>query len=205
MEEKKQEPTELRSIIRGVIEEFVQSEQAKAETAYKAELLDERKRREDLERRVNDLVQENQHSRKVAEEAERGASIRAELQRLGVAKVDLAYRIVKDDIQRDQDGRLIAKNGSTDVPVRDYAVRTGKPRAAARAHDGRLGNGIGAQGGSECGRARSGQNSTGHESGRTGQGASGDLAGSQSSDARYVTKRQEGKEEHKCQQLHQRM
>jgi hypothetical protein len=123
MEEKKQEPTELRSIIRGVIEEFVQAEQAKAEPAYKAELLDERKRREDLERRVNDLVQENQHSRKVAEEAERGASIRAELQRLGVAKVDLAYRVVKDDIQRDQDGRLIAKNGPTDVPVRDYLTQ----------------------------------------------------------------------------------
>lgn len=123
MEEKKPETTELRSIIRGVIEEFVQAEQAKAEPAYKAELLDERKRREDLERRVNDLVQENQHSRKVAEEAERGASIRAELQRLGVAKVDLAYRVVKDDIQRDQEGRLIAKNGPTDVPVRDYLTQ----------------------------------------------------------------------------------
>ncbi len=71
MEEEKADGTELRSLIRGVIDEFVHAEQAKAEPAYKAELLDERKRREDLERRVNDLVQENARSRKMAEDAER--------------------------------------------------------------------------------------------------------------------------------------
>ncbi len=93
---------------------------AKAEPAYKAELLDERKRREDLEKRVNDLVQENVHSRRMAEEAERSSSIRAELQRLGVAKVDLAYRAVKDDVQRRDDGQLIARSGEGEVPLRDY-------------------------------------------------------------------------------------
>ncbi len=120
MEETKGEATELRSLIRGVIEEFVRAEQVKAEPAYKAELLDERKRREDLEKRVNDLVQENQRSRQIAEEAERSSSIRAELQKLGVAKVDLAYRAVKDDIHRSDDGQLIARNGPGDVPVREY-------------------------------------------------------------------------------------
>jgi hypothetical protein len=123
MEEQKPDTTDLRSIVRGVIDEFVRAEHAKAEPAYKAELIDERKRREELERRVNDLVQENQRSREIAEEAERGASIRAELQRLGVAKVDLAYRAVKDDIQRDPDGRLIAKSGPNDIPVRDYLTQ----------------------------------------------------------------------------------
>ena len=44
---------------------------------------------------MNDLVQENTRSRQLAEEAEQSSSIRAELQRLGVAKVDLAYRAVK--------------------------------------------------------------------------------------------------------------
>ena len=78
MDEKTKEQTELRSMMRGVIEEFVQVERAKAEPAYKAELLDERKRREDLERRVNELVQENHASRQIAEEAERSASVRAE-------------------------------------------------------------------------------------------------------------------------------
>src|SRR5579864_2153429 len=104
MDETKTEQTDLRPIIQGVIEEFVRSQQTKAEPAYKAELLDERKRREDLERRLNELVQENQRNRQIAEEAERSASIRAELQRLGVGKVDLAYRAVKDDIHRDDGG-----------------------------------------------------------------------------------------------------
>ena len=120
MDEPKAEAPELRSIIRGVIEEFVRAEQAKAEPAYKAELLDERRRREELERRLDDLVQENERSRQIAEEADRSSAIRSELQRLGVAKVELAYRAVKDDIQRTEDGRLTAKGGQGEVPVREY-------------------------------------------------------------------------------------
>src|SRR5579863_7225441 len=120
MEEDKTSGTELRSLIRGVIEEFVHAQQVKSEPAYKAELLDERKRREDLERRVNDLIHENTRSRQMAEEAERNSSIRAELQRLGVAKVDLAYRAVKDEVHRADDGRLLARNGPEEVSLRDY-------------------------------------------------------------------------------------
>jgi hypothetical protein len=116
----KTDGTELRSLIRGVIEEFVQAEQVKAEPAYKAELLDERKRREDLEKRVNDLVKENARSRKMADEAERSSTIRSELQRLGVVKVDLAYRAVRDDVQRREDGQLIARSGPEEVALRDY-------------------------------------------------------------------------------------
>jgi hypothetical protein len=123
MEEAKTDGTELRSLVRDVIEEFVQAERVKAEPAYKAELVDERKRRENLEKRVNDLVQENVRSRQMAEEAERSSSIRAELQRLGVAKVDLAYRAVKDDIQRRDDGQLIARSGPGEVSVRDYLAQ----------------------------------------------------------------------------------
>jgi hypothetical protein len=51
------------------------------------ELAEERRRRESLEKRV--------------EEAERGSAIRAELQKLGVAKLELAYRAVKDDVPRE--------------------------------------------------------------------------------------------------------
>jgi hypothetical protein len=120
MEETKSEGAELRTLIRGVIEEFVHAEQVKAEPAYKTELLDERRRREDLERRVNDLVQENARSRQVAEEAERSSSIRAELQRLGVAKVDLAYRAVRDEVHRSEDGRLVAGSRDSEIPVQEY-------------------------------------------------------------------------------------
>jgi hypothetical protein len=123
MDDTKIELPDLRSLMRGVIEEFVQSERSKAEPAYKAELMDERKRREDLERRVNELVQENRVSQQLAEEAERSASVRAELQRLGVGKVDLAYRAVKDDITRGEDGRLMAKTGLGVLPAREYLAQ----------------------------------------------------------------------------------
>ena len=56
----------------------------------------------------------------MAEEAERSSSIRAELQRLGVAKVDLAYRAVRDEVHRADDGQLIARDGPGEVPLRDY-------------------------------------------------------------------------------------
>jgi len=64
------------------------------------ELADERRKREGLEQKVNELLAETARSRAVAEEAERGASIRAELQKLGVAKIDLAFRAVKDDLKK---------------------------------------------------------------------------------------------------------
>ena len=75
-----------KTIVQQAVQEFVSNEQAKSEPAYKAELQEERKRREQLERRLNELVEENKRSREVAEEAERGSAIRAELQRLGVAR-----------------------------------------------------------------------------------------------------------------------
>ena len=120
MEDPKTEGVDIREVIRGAIEEFVKHEQVKSEPAYKAELIEERKRREQLETRLSELVEENKHSRQLAEEAEKGATIRAELQRLGVAKVDLALRVVKDDIQRVEDGRLVAKSSQGELPLREY-------------------------------------------------------------------------------------
>lgn len=76
--------------------------------------------RETLEKKVNELIAENQRARAAAEEADRSASIRAELQRLGVAKIDLAYRAVKDDVYRGDDGRLMAQGGNE---LRDYLAQ----------------------------------------------------------------------------------
>ena len=100
---------DVREIVRQAIHEFVQAEQQKSEPAYKAELLEERKRRESLEGRLNVLVEENRKSRAMAEEADRSSQIRSELQRLGISKVDLAFRAVKDEIVRGEDGRLQAR------------------------------------------------------------------------------------------------
>ena len=51
---------------------------------------------------------------------ERSSIIRSELQRLGVTKVDLAFKAVKEDIQRTNDGRLVARTDSGEVGMRDY-------------------------------------------------------------------------------------
>jgi hypothetical protein len=91
---------ELRAVVKSVIAEF-----ADVKT---------------LEARVNELVAENQKAQPKPEEAERSSAIRAELQRMGVAKVDLAYRAVKDDIYRSEDGRLLAQGGSE---MRDYLAQ----------------------------------------------------------------------------------
>jgi hypothetical protein len=101
---------DVREVVRQTLEEFVRGEHQKTEPAYKAELEDERRRRESLESRLNQLVEENRKARAQAEETDRNSQIRSELQKLGVAKVDLAFRAVKDDIIRKEDGRLSARD-----------------------------------------------------------------------------------------------
>ena len=114
------EGIDIQAIVRQAVQEFTNTEKARSEPAYKAELVEERKRREQLERRMNELVAENQRSRKAAEEAERSSAVRAELQRLGVAKIDLAFRAVQDAIVRAEDGRLVARGDNGETPVREY-------------------------------------------------------------------------------------
>jgi len=111
---------DIRALIQDAIREFVSQEKTKSEPAYKAELEEERRRRESLERRMNELVEENRRSRAMAEEADRNSSIRTELQRLGVSKIDLAYKAVKDDIQRTDDGRLVAKTDNGEQGIKEY-------------------------------------------------------------------------------------
>jgi exonuclease VII large subunit len=122
--EKTETPTtaaiDVTSIVRQAIEEFANRDQAKNEPAYKAELQEERRRREQLERRLNELVEENTRSRQIAEEAQTSSAIRAELQRLGVAKVDLAFKAIRNDIVRTEDGTLLARGESGEMGVKDY-------------------------------------------------------------------------------------
>jgi hypothetical protein len=112
---------DVRDVVRQTLEEFVRGEHQKSEPAYKAELEDERRRRESLETRLNQLVEENRKTRAQAEEADRSSQIRTELQKLGVAKVDLAFRAVKDDIVRKEDGRLLARD--QDNTMQEYLAK----------------------------------------------------------------------------------
>jgi hypothetical protein len=114
------EPLNVQSIVQQAIDEYMRQDTAKREPAYKTELQEERRRREQLEKRVNELVEENKRSRAVAEEAQRSSNIRAELQKLGVTKVDLAYKAVQDGIVRADDGRLVARGDSGEQPLEEF-------------------------------------------------------------------------------------
>lgn len=115
-----QQTVDVQSIVHQAIQEYVRTDNSKREPAYKAELLEERRRREQLEKRLNEVVEENKRNRQLAEEADRNSSIRAELQRLGVAKVDLAFKAVQDGIYRAEDGRLVIRGDQGEVNAKDY-------------------------------------------------------------------------------------
>ncbi len=125
MDEVRQEPnaTNVRAIIQDAISEFMKSERARTEPAYKAELVEERKRREQLENRLNELEDENRRNRQLAEEADRSSQIRSELQRLGVQKVDLAFKAVRDDVVRSEDGRLLGRVGTGEIALPEFLQR----------------------------------------------------------------------------------
>ena len=111
---------DVRAVVRDVIQEFVQTQQQKAEPAYKAELLEERRKREQLESRLSEMEESNRRARAERDEMERQTAIRGELQRLGVAKADLAFKAVQSDLTRQADGRITAKHGGDELEMRDY-------------------------------------------------------------------------------------
>jgi hypothetical protein len=114
------EPINVQTIVEQAIDEYMRKDSARREPAYKAELQEERRRREQLEKRMNELVEENKRSRAVADEAQRNAVIRGELQKLGVVKIDLAFKAVQEGIVRTEDGRLVAKSENGDQPVTEF-------------------------------------------------------------------------------------
>jgi len=114
------EAVDVGMIVQQAVDEYMRRDTARREPAYKAELQEERRRREQLEKRVNELVEENKRSRAVADEAQRSANIRAELQKLGVTKVDLAYKAVQDAIGRAEDGHLVAHGEHGEQPIVEF-------------------------------------------------------------------------------------
>src|SRR5436190_13779101 len=85
------QPNELAQLIEQTVEQALAAFQDRQRAQPEPnELAQERKKRENLERRVNELIEEGRRARESAEQAERYASIKSELQQLGVTKVDLA-------------------------------------------------------------------------------------------------------------------
>jgi hypothetical protein len=121
MEDSEKGPiVDIEAVVQRAVQEYMRQDITRKEPAYKAELQDERKRREQLEKRLNEVVEESKRHREIALEAERSSAIRAELQNLGVAKIDLAFKAVQDGIFRSEDGRLIAKSESGEVPAKAF-------------------------------------------------------------------------------------
>jgi hypothetical protein len=112
--------SELKSLVHEILSEYQTVQAKQNEPAYKAELMEERRKRETMEKRLNELVEETRRAKARAETMERETLIRTELQRLGVAKVDLAFKAVKDEILRETDGSLHARGPEGPVPVQDF-------------------------------------------------------------------------------------
>ncbi|MBX9601740.1 MAG: hypothetical protein K2X35_12070 [Bryobacteraceae bacterium] len=87
------------------------------------ELAAERRQREELEKRVSELVEEASRNKKAAAEAEKNLAIRAELERLGVSKVELAFRALRSEVERTEEGELVGRNGGGAAPLREYVTR----------------------------------------------------------------------------------
>jgi hypothetical protein len=111
---------EIRRIVQESIEEYVRRISEEKEPAAKAALHEERRRREQLEKRLNELAEENTRQKLKVEEMDRVSAIKGELQQLGVRKPDLAFRLVKDDIFRADDGELYGNTEQGPVALREF-------------------------------------------------------------------------------------
>ncbi len=118
-----QELAEIRLVVHEALEEYTRRLAEEREPAARGELAEERRRREQLERRLNELAEENGRHRKTAEETERHSAIQAELQKLGVKKVPLAFRVVKDEIFRAEDGHLYGRGENGGVSLKEFLAR----------------------------------------------------------------------------------
>jgi uncharacterized protein with GYD domain len=111
---------DIQALVQQAISEYMRQDTEKREPAYKAELQEERRRREQLEKRLNEMGEETKRARAVAEEAQRANAIRSELQKLGVTKVDLAWKAVQSDIVRTEDGRVMARGENGDQSLHEF-------------------------------------------------------------------------------------
>ncbi len=93
------------------------------EPGLRERLIEERRRRESLERRVQELTDESRRSRQQSEQTDRFSRIQGALQELGVKKVQLAFRLVKDDVFRGEDGELYVDAAGERIHYRDYLRR----------------------------------------------------------------------------------
>lgn len=121
--EERQSQADIRGIVQEAIEEFARRKRDETEPAHKAELMEERRRREQLESQVKDLLQKARESEQEVARTRMTSAVKDELQRLGVTKVDLAFRVMKDEIKQSADGQYVARSREGDVPLQDFVKK----------------------------------------------------------------------------------
>ena len=67
---------DIQGLVQRAIAEYVRQDTSKREPVLKAELIEERRRREALEKRLNVMAEENRKSREAADQAERSSKMR---------------------------------------------------------------------------------------------------------------------------------
>lgn len=113
---------ELEGLVRKAVAKF-RRHASEDDGGLKGKLREERRRREELERRLSEVRQENRRAHQQAEQSERHVEIRDALRELGVQKTDLAFRLVKDEIFRTDEGDLYADLEGERLPYREYLKR----------------------------------------------------------------------------------
>ena len=118
--ERSDRSSELETVVRKVMNEYMQRASEREQPVLKAKLAEERKRREKLEGSLNELKEENRQTRQRAEQTERFSRVRDSLREMGVQKTELAFRLVRDDIFRGEDGELYAESSGGRVPFQEH-------------------------------------------------------------------------------------
>ncbi|MCU0227253.1 MAG: hypothetical protein MUF01_06400 [Bryobacterales bacterium] len=114
---------DIRGLVHEAIQEFLRHKQQETEPAHRAELQEEKRRREQLESQVRELLQKTRESEMEVARARMTGAVRDELQKQGVTKVDLAFRVIKDDIRQTDHGDYVVRGRDGDVPLGDYVKK----------------------------------------------------------------------------------
>ena len=114
---------EIRRVVQESIQEYLKKAAEEKEPAMQAALAEERRRREQLEKRMNELAEENDRHRRTVEQMDRFSAIKSELQQLGVKKPDLAFRLVKDEVFRGEDGQLYARTEEGPLDLGEFLTK----------------------------------------------------------------------------------
>lgn len=110
----------MKKLIEDVVREFHAAQGKQQEPVYRAELAEERRQRKEMERQLRDLVEENRRAKERAEQVETASFIKGELQKLGVNKVELAFKAIKDDVQKDSSGLYSARSAKGTQSLEEY-------------------------------------------------------------------------------------